>query len=179
MNHISRIAASSKAYIALGANLSFEGMSPAQTISAAISALQSRGVHVRRVSQLWHSPAWPNPDEPSYINAVVRLSTRRPPLALLRHLHTIEHRFGRRRNIRNAPRTLDLDLISYGNLALRSRALTLPHPRAMRRAFVLLPLREVSPGRRFPGTRKNLNALIAALPSSERQATRPLTQPCL
>ncbi len=163
-----------RAYIALGANLPYAGMSPAQTLSAAILALPGAGASVRKVSSLWHSPAWPDPEQPAFVNAVARVSTRLAPLDLLRRLHVLERRFGRRRSARNAPRTLDLDIISFDGVAMRSRALTLPHPRAMQRAFVLLPLREVVPGRCFPGTCKNLDALIAALPEQDRQAVRPL-----
>ena len=173
----SRTARPSKAYIALGANLPFAGMSPAQTIMAAILALHGHGARVRKASQLWRSPAWPDPAEPAYVNAAVRVSTRLAPLALLRRLRAIERRFGRQRGRRNAPRTLDLDLISYEGIALRSRVLTLPHPRAMGRAFVLLPLSQVCTGRRFPGSRKTLQALIAALPEAERRAVQMLAAP--
>ena len=161
-----------KAYIALGANLPFAGMSPQQTIRAAIAALHGGGTRTRKISGLWHSPAWPDPAEPSYVNAVVCVSTRMSPFKLLRHLRALERRFGRRRSTRNAPRTLDIDIISYNDLVLHSHALKLPHPRAMHRAFVLLPLQEVCPSRHFPGTRKTLNALIAALPEEDRRKTR-------
>lgn len=82
---------------------------------------------------------------PDFINAVVLLQTRLAPLALLHALQALEQRAGRERPYRNAPRTLDLDVLSYGDLRLDSAELTLPHPRMRQRAFVLQPLAEICP----------------------------------
>lgn len=82
---------------------------------------------------------------PDYINAVVELDTKLAPLALLHQLQALEQRAGRQRPYANAPRTLDLDLLTYGDAVLRSAELTLPHPRLQERAFVLLPLHEIAP----------------------------------
>ncbi len=86
-----------------------------------------------------------------YLNAVVRLDTGLDAEALLAELQTIEQRHGRERSYRNAPRTLDLDLLLFGSLVLETPTLTLPHPRLHLRAFVLLPLLEVAPDVRIPG----------------------------
>jgi len=84
-------------------------------------------------------------DGPLYINAVARVVTRLPPLALLDLLQSLENRHGRERPYRNAPRTLDLDLLLHGNSVLDTPRLTLPHPRMHERAFVLQPLLDLAP----------------------------------
>ena len=92
-------------------------------------------------------------------------------------LHEIERLYGRTRSFRNAPRTLDLDLIDYRGATRAGEddaALSLPHPRAAQRAFVLLPLRDIAPTWRDPKSGRSLNALIADLPQSDLKACRPL-----
>lgn len=82
---------------------------------------------------------------PDYCNAVAELATALEPQALLQALQTIEHRHGRQRPYANAPRTLDLDLLLYGQRQIDEPGLTLPHPRLQQRAFVLVPLLELAP----------------------------------
>ena len=88
---------------------------------------------------------------PDYLNTVVLLHTRLAPHALLAHMLHIEQAHGRKRPYRNAPRTLDLDLLVYGEERIHTDALTVPHPRVHLRAFVLLPLAEVAPALVIPG----------------------------
>lgn len=168
------IHSSNKAYIAFGANLPFEGNAPKTTLLKATNSLQSRGVRMLAMSRLWQSPAWPDPSHPPYINAVAQVATTLPPLALLRLIRAVERQFGRMRTTRNAPRTLDIDLISYGNVRLNTGTLTLPHPRAAIRAFVLLPLADIAIEPNLPGTNMSLAVLIGALPEKDLQETLPL-----
>ncbi|GIZ53227.1 2-amino-4-hydroxy-6-hydroxymethyldihydropteridine diphosphokinase [Noviherbaspirillum aridicola] len=86
-----------------------------------------------------------------YVNAVARIRTALEPPALLQALHDIEHEFGRERSFRNAPRTLDLDLLLYGARVLDLPDLTVPHPRMHERAFVLIPLLQLDPFIDIPG----------------------------
>jgi 2-amino-4-hydroxy-6-hydroxymethyldihydropteridine diphosphokinase len=86
-----------------------------------------------------------------YVNAVVRLDTCLTPERLLDELHVIEQDFGRQRPYRNAPRTLDLDLLLYGQQQIKTSALEVPHPRMTQRAFVLIPLLEIDPLIEIPG----------------------------
>lgn len=164
-----------KAYIAFGANIAFSGKTPKTTLVDAAKTLQGRGVHILAFSRLWHSPAWPDPRAPSYINAVAHIATSLPPMALLHKLRDVERQFGRKRALKNAPRTLDLDLIAYQNVRLNTGMLKLPHPRAAKRAFVLLPLLDIAISQNLPGTNMNLNALIGALPAKDVDETIPLT----
>jgi 2-amino-4-hydroxy-6-hydroxymethyldihydropteridine diphosphokinase len=136
-----------RAFIGVGANL---GDAPA-TVRAALQAL-GRLPDTRLVacSSLYRS-APVEASGPDFINAVAELHTALPALALLHLMQAIEQDCGRTRSVRNAPRTLDLDLLSYGDAVLRSDELTLPHPRAHLRAFVLLPLAEIDPQLKLPG----------------------------
>lgn len=130
------------AYVGLGANLG----NAAQAVRDAIAALAvTPSVSLVQASSLYRS-APVDASGPDYINAVACISTTLNAPALLRALQAIEDSTGRERPYRNAPRTLDLDLLLYGDARIASPDLTVPHPRMRERAFVLLPLREISPG---------------------------------
>jgi len=129
------------AYVGLGANLG----DPRRTVLEAMQALNGfAGVTLRKQSSLYSStPVDAGGDD--YINAVVQLETRLKPHDLLRVLHAVEQDAGRQRPYRNAPRTLDLDLLLYASDRVDSADLQVPHPRMWERAFVLLPLAEIAP----------------------------------
>ena len=136
------------AYVALGANLG----NPVITVKAAIAALDGIPESTRRAtSSLYRTAPVGLKNQPDFINAVVALETRLTPQALLEQLFAIEFQFGRQRSVRNAPRTLDLDLLLHGDAVLDGVALTLPHPRMHERAFVLAPLAEIAPLIDVPG----------------------------
>ena len=101
------------------------------------------------------TPPWGEEDQPPFINACIEIETSLDPHALLFTLHKIEKKFGRDRDneTRWGPRTLDLDLIAYDDVSLDKPELTLPHPRALERAFVLVPLAEIAPDRIIAGHR--------------------------
>lgn len=136
------------AYIALGANLE----RPRRQIETALKELAHLpDSRLTRASSLYLSRAMGHPDQPDYINAVVRLRTAMAPCTLLDALLDIEHRHGRERTFKNAPRTLDLDILLYDELRLDHSGLHLPHPRMHERAFVLAPLLEIAPDCIIPG----------------------------
>lgn len=137
------MAAPVTAYIALGANLGDARAALRQAMQA-IAALP--GVTLQRRSSLYRTAPVESAG-PDYLNAVVEISTTLAPLALLAALQAIEQAAGRERPYRNAPRTLDLDILLYDELTLESPALTVPHPRMHQRAFVLVPLAEIAPQR--------------------------------
>ena len=135
------------AYVALGANLGDAALALRQAVSAISELPASR---LGKVSSLYKTAPLgsleacaPGND---YLNAVVELQTELIAPALLAHLQQIEQAAGRQRSYRNAPRTLDLDLLLYGSARVESAALTVPHPRMQQRAFVLVPLAEIAPG---------------------------------
>lgn len=166
---------SASIYIALGGNKAHQGRKPAENLAAALEHLARMGVLTLTASRPWRTPAWPDPSEPPFANACAQVSTDLDPPALMAALHRVEAMFGRARTIPNAPRALDLDLIDYaGRVRPGPDAPVLPHPRAMQRAFVLLPLFDIAPDWRDPVSNLSIEALIAALPHADRQAARPI-----
>jgi len=143
------------AYVALGANLG----DPVATVKQAVEALKTLPrSRLLTASSLYRTAPVGLKDQPDFINAVVALETELTPAALLDELFAIEARFGRQRSVRNAPRTLDLDLLLHGEARSNHPAVTLPHPRMHERAFVLAPLAEIAPTLAIPG-----HGAIAAL----------------
>jgi len=140
------VAQETRAWIGLGANL---GAREAALRGALAGMAALPGTRVLRVSSLYRS-APVDAGGPDYLNAVAEIATTLAPLALLHALQALEQAAGRERPYRNAPRTLDLDILFYGDVRLESTALTLPHPRLHERAFVLLPLAELAPERVAP-----------------------------
>lgn len=132
--------------VGLGSSLSFCGAAPQEVLRLAIRSIGGFAT-VETVSRFYRSPAWPDPSDPPFVNAVIGVASERSPEALLAALHAVEASFGRRRLARNAPRTLDLDLLAYGRMTRGPDAAppALPHPKIAERDFVLLPLRDIAP----------------------------------
>jgi 2-amino-4-hydroxy-6-hydroxymethyldihydropteridine diphosphokinase len=138
------------AFIGLGANVGHPRRQLARAVERLAALPRTR---LLRVSGNYVTAPIGAAAQPDYVNAVVMLATALPPRALLARLLAIERRQGRRRGPnapRNAPRTLDLDLLLYGRLRLALPALTLPHPRMHERAFVLRPLVDIAPAAAIP-----------------------------
>jgi 2-amino-4-hydroxy-6-hydroxymethyldihydropteridine diphosphokinase len=152
--------------VALGANVPSPAGQPAETLVAALRELAQRGITIESQSGFYRNPAWPDPRDPPFINAVARVDTDLSPEALLDVLHQVEEQFGRTRHSPNAPRTLDLDLLDYNGF-IQGGPPSLPHPRMQDRAFVLIPLRDVAADWRHPVSGQSPTELIAALPPSE------------
>jgi len=156
------------ATIGLGANLN----DPAAQVEYALAELDRLpATRLIARSSLYASAPVGYVDQPDFINAVAQVETELAPRALLAALLDIEHRHGRERSFRNAPRTLDLDLLLYGNAHFHEEGLTLPHPRMCERGFVLLPLLEIAPDTTIPGRGRAADWLagcmdqnVAALP---------------
>ena len=152
--------------IALGANLTSPAGAPAETLTQVPLLLAQRSITIESQSGFYRSVAWPNPQDPPFLNAVASIRTALSPAELLRLLHDIERQFGRERGKANAPRTLDLDIIDYEG-RVESGPPVLPHPRMHARDFVLCPLREIAPEWRHPVSGLSVSELIATLPASE------------
>ncbi len=132
------------------------------TIERAAAALRRVGRLVAR-SSLYRTPAWGVSDQPDFINAAVLVETELEPLALLRALKGIERELGRVRTYRWGPRAIDLDILTYGSVEVRTPELTVPHARLFERAFALGPLAEIDP---------SFDAAFAALPAAEREGVQ-------
>lgn len=136
-----------RAALALGANLG----APRQALRQAVAGLADEpGVSVVAVSDLWRTAAVGGPAQPDYLNAVVVVESDLAAPALLDLAHRLEQAAGRERGERWGPRTLDVDVLAVGDVLSDDPALTLPHPRAHERAFVLVPWAQVEPGRVVP-----------------------------
>jgi 2-amino-4-hydroxy-6-hydroxymethyldihydropteridine diphosphokinase len=139
------------AYIGLGANLGF----PAQQLQHALWWLNnSAGIQLTAISSFYRSKALlqpGSPPQPDYINAAARLKTSLPPRWLLQRLLYVEQKLGRTRDLRWAPRTVDLDLLLYGEQRLQLPGLIVPHAEMHKRAFVLYPLRDIASELTLPG----------------------------
>lgn len=146
--------------MALGANLgdARAALTRARRWIAAIP-----GVRVTASSRV-HLTAPVGPPQPPYLNAVLRVETRLPPRALLLALQRLESAAGRVRTLRWGPRTLDLDLLMYGDRICDDPVLRLPHPRMHERRFALAPLCELDPQLRHPRLDRTMADLLAALP---------------
>lgn len=155
------------AFVAIGSNL---GDSIGQ-VRAAIARLNPLSAAPLVASSLWRTaPVDCPPGSPDFINAVVRLAplAGETPESLLQKLHLLEKELGRQpRKILNEPRAVDLDLIAFGGLVRNSGGLTLPHPRAHRRRFVLGPLAEIAPDLILPGQESSISQLLARLPATD------------
>ncbi len=182
--------------VALGANLPFGQLDPAETLRAGIAALAEEGLMVLALSRFYATPCFPAGAGPDYVNAaaVLDASPSDDLASILARLHAVEARFGRERVQRWGMRTLDIDLLAMGDSVLpdaqtqdRWRSLDptaqvgstpdrliLPHPRLQDRAFVLVPLADVAPDWVHPRTGQSVRQMLDALPQADRDAVKPL-----
>lgn len=158
--------------VALGSNLPGPFESSQALLEAALGALDGLGLKVVRRSRWWRSAAWPNPDDPAYLNGVALIETPFEARQVLSALHELEQDFGRNRGQANAARTLDLDLIAYGRQRLQDGGMVVPHPRAADRLFVMGPLAEIAPWWKHPVYGRT--AAVLATQASVGVDARPL-----
>ncbi|MDV2999727.1 MAG: 2-amino-4-hydroxy-6-hydroxymethyldihydropteridine pyrophosphokinase [Chroococcopsis gigantea SAG 12.99] len=147
-----------KVAIALGSNL---GDSEAILNETIAQLDRTEGIEVVSHSS-WYDTAPIGPPQPNYLNGCAILGVTLSPAELLRTLLEVEKQFGRIRNIRWGPRTLDLDIIFYDNLILQTPTLEIPHPRFRERSFVLIPLAEIAPDWIDPVTGKQVSQLVVS-----------------
>jgi 2-amino-4-hydroxy-6-hydroxymethyldihydropteridine diphosphokinase len=184
------------ALVAMGANLPIHGVSPVQTLLDAMRAIVTPQLAVKAASRSFKTPCFPAGAGPDYVNAAVVLAVdaRLGPADVLAHLHDIEARFGRTRDTRWGMRTLDLDLLAFGDQVvpdgdtqtrwrdlvpqeqarLAPDSLILPHPRLQDRAFVLVPLADVAPDWVHPILKRTVVQMLADLPAADRDVVQPL-----
>lgn len=159
------VKASTRIFVALGANMPFDGVAGPQLLARAVGAMQAAGLVPRALSGVWETEAWPQGSrQPDYYNAVAELDgAGLEPQPLYAVLSQIERNFGRERREKWAPRTLDLDIVAMDRFVGTFDGITLPHPRMEDRAFVLAPLAEIAPDWRHPASGLAAGDLLAAL----------------
>jgi 2-amino-4-hydroxy-6-hydroxymethyldihydropteridine diphosphokinase len=149
------------AFLALGSNLGER----LDHLQRAVDLLDDDArTRVDAVSSVYETEPVGGPEQGPYLNLAVRVATRRSPSSLLRLAHRVEAVLGRVREERWGPRTIDVDVLLYGERIVRTRRLEVPHPRLAERAFVLVPLIEVAPGLRLPGGTSAAAALARLAP---------------
>ncbi len=131
----------SLAYIGIGSNLG----NRKENIGKALSLMQECGIKILKRSSVIETDPVGGPPQGKFFNAVIKIETELEPIELLKVLQNIEKKLGRIRTVINGPRTIDLDILLYDNLALKTPELTIPHPRMFEREFVLVPLKEIAP----------------------------------
>ena len=154
----------SLAWVGLGSNLN----EPALMLLGAREALQGLSSAPLMESPIYQTPPWGVLEQPEFLNQVVGFAPlpHLTPLSLLEALLEIELRFERKRELRWGPRTLDLDLLAWGDVSIESERLCLPHPRCKERRFVLAPWCDVAPSLRLPQEHHTLAQLLARCPDS-------------
>lgn len=158
-------------YIALGANLS----NPKETFIEALDKLAEAAVEITSVSGLWESRSWPpGQGHPDYLNAVAEVKFPGSAQQLLHILQNTENEFGRMRSVRNAPRSLDLDILDFHGQILKSDKLKIPHPRMLSRSFVLFPLEQLDPEWVDPVSGHSIDHFIVRLPLADTEPMKYL-----
>jgi len=145
------------AYLSLGSNL---GGRPA-ILQGALSLLRQRGVNIVRVSSMWETAPQDVERQPWFLNLVAEAETALFPRQLLHEIHRIEKELGRRRLRPKGPRTIDIDILLFGNFVMNTEELEIPHPRMAQRRFVLAPLAELAPDLKHPVTRATVREMLA------------------
>lgn len=166
--------ASSPILIGIGANLPNPGFAtPRDTCEAAVQALMEEGVKIASRSRWYKSAPVPVSSQPWFVNGLVAVETALSPAELLAVLKRVENQFGRTRSIKNAARTLDLDIIAYGDTIIGwdeegADRFCVPHPRLHKRAFVLFPLKDIAPHWRHPAMQLTLGEMIDGLDPAQQ-----------
>ncbi len=146
-------------YLGLGSNMGDREA----LLKSALDALDSEGLKLRRVSSLYETEPIGFREQGWFLNLVAEFETELFPKQLLRRMQKIELGLGRRRRIANGPRTIDIDILLYGNTVMKTEELEIPHPRYRERRFTLAPLAELNPGLRDPVTRKTMAEMLVGL----------------
>jgi 2-amino-4-hydroxy-6-hydroxymethyldihydropteridine diphosphokinase len=146
-------------YLGLGSNMGDrEAM-----LKSALDELETPGLRLLRVSSLYETEPIGLREQRWFLNLVAEFETELFPKQLLHRMQKIEMRLGRKRTVENGPRMIDIDILLYGNLAIKTEELEIPHPRYRERRFTLAPLAELNPGLRDPGTGETMAEMLAAL----------------
>ena len=159
--------------LSLGSNLSSKFGDRFKNLEIAMNYLEGYGILIEKKSSFYETPSYPNTNDPKFINVIISVKTKLPPIDLMSVLIHIEEKLGRKRNKKNDPRTCDIDIIDYEqkiiNFKYRDLDLIVPHERMRSRNFVLFPLIEIIPNWIHPQTKENISDIIKKLSNEDRK----------
>ena len=147
------------AYISIGSNLGDRE----ENCKQALRLLHANGILIKKQSRMYETEPWGIKDQPKFINMAVEVETDKKPEELLRVLEEIEKEIGRTETVKWGPRVIDLDILFYDDLILKTPDLEIPHPLLHERGFVLKPLSEIAPDKKHPVTGKTVKEMIENL----------------
>ena len=147
------------AYINIGSNLGDRK----ENCQQAIKLIEKNSIAVKKQSRMYETEPWGVKDQPKFINIAIEAETDKKPEELLRILKEIEKEFGRTETVKWGPRVIDLDILFYDDLILKTPDLEIPHPLLHEREFVLKPLCEIAPDKKHPVTGKTVKEMAASL----------------
>ena len=160
--------------LSLGSNLSSKFGDRFKNLEIAMNYLEGYGILIEKKSSFYETPSYPNMNDPKFINVIISVKTKLPPIDLMSVLIHIEEKLGRKRNKKNDPRTCDIDIIDYEqkiiNFKYRDLDLIVPHERMRSRNFVLFPLIEIMPNWIHPQTKENISDIIKKLSNEDRKS---------
>lgn len=145
-----------KSYLLLGSNLN----NPKKQLATAIKLIESSIGKVQRVSAIYETAAWGNTNQPNFLNQVIIVHTSLNADHLLQKNLSIEKKMGRVRTVKNAPRSIDIDILFFNKEVIKTNDLIVPHPLLQQRKFVLTPLNELSPNLKHPILQKTIHHLL-------------------
>lgn len=151
-----------KTYLLLGSNLG----NPVKQLQQARKYINNKVGTILRESSLYQTAAWGDENQPDFINQVIVVETKLSAQETMKSLLNIEKDMGRKRTVRNAARTIDIDILFFGKEVLLQKDLEIPHPRIQLRRFVLVPLNELSPMMKHPVNRQTIHRLLAECPDT-------------
>ena len=143
-------------YISIGSNIGDRE----ENCRKAIKLLKENGIALKRESSLYETEPWGVKNQPKFINMAIEVETDKEPEELLRVLKEIEKEIGRKESVKWGPRVIDLDIIFYNDLILKTENLEIPHPLLQERDFVLKPLSEIAPDKKHPVTGKTVKEML-------------------
>lgn len=155
-------------YLALGTNLGDR----AANLKQAIAAMPPQ-ITVKAKSSVYETPPWGYEEQPKFLNQVLKAKTYLDPDTLLKHLKRLEVALGRKESFTNGPRLIDMDILFYDDLIVNTPTLTIPHPRLHERAFVLMPLMDISPELVHPVLQKSIHDLTELCNAEEIEKLTP------
>ena len=155
-------------YLSIGSNLNSKFGNRFDNITKAINLLRNNKIKIKKISNFFETPSYPNKKNPKFINIIIEIEYSLKPEHLLKEIFMVERKMDRKRNLKNSPRTCDIDIIDFKGQVLNNNRLNIPHPKAHLRNFVLYPLNDINSNWKHPITNEKIDFLIKKLNFEKR-----------